>query len=438
MPAAGTQYDPTNQLPSVQPGAFPEPTPAMPSPLPTEQPQVNGAVKQSGAIATMADGILRGFMQGRAYHQAAQVMKLKKKSDDLQNSYQQDAQRLYQMTQSGVDQNSDEYKAAKSSVDGSWGALMDFYGQHVEAQDSGKKKSKAKQIEGGILGALQSKDPMEVSRAWYQVAQKAGPPIYGQIATLNTPEAKAQRQAQATTAQAGSVKAGNTLAREQAEKQRNDILAIPEDQRTDAQKAQLKSAEEILTPPAKATTEFEQTRASIARKVAEDPNYVLTDSEKNILGGGKPTYPKPPGSAAALKPGTFGYALTQKYGPTPTFEQYMESRREEAKARHVSGGAGSSEDKAYQKWHGYYKEHYPDMGEDEWDTLARRKIEGIGQMVAGQIGTDAATQPKQFDSDVIASAIDNLRKMPQYSGNSFISTKPSIMAIARKSRWPWR
>src|SRR5277367_313421 len=160
MATAGAQpYNPLNPTPYQAP-VLPDPTPAQPSPLPTQMPEANGAVKKSGAIATVADGILRGFMAGRAQGQAAQVMKLKKKTDDLQNSYNQDAVRLYQLTQAGVDPNSDEYKAAKSSVDGSWGALMDFYGQHVQPQDDGKKKSKAKQVEGGIIGALQSKDPM--------------------------------------------------------------------------------------------------------------------------------------------------------------------------------------------------------------------------------------------------------------------------------------
>lgn len=204
MPEAQTgfqKYDPQSSAPYQAP-VLPDPTPAQPSPLPTQGPEINGAVRKSGAIATVADGILRGFMNGRAYHQAAQVMKLKKKTDDLQNSYNQDATRLYQLTQAGVDQNSDEYKAAKSSVDGSWGALMDFYGQHVSPDDDkGKKKSKKDKVEGGIMAALTGGDPMQQSQAWYKVAQKLGPPVYGQIAMLNTPQAKAQREAQATGAQ---------------------------------------------------------------------------------------------------------------------------------------------------------------------------------------------------------------------------------------------
>jgi hypothetical protein len=221
--SAAQQYDPTSPTPYQAP-VLPDPTPAQPSPLPTQGPEINGAVKKSGAIATVADGILRGFMQGRAYHQASQVMKLKKKTDDLQNSYNQDAVRLYQLHAAGVPEDSQEYKSAKSSVDGSWGALMDFYKGHI-TPDDGKKKSKAKKVEGGIVGALTGGDPMAQSAAWFQVAQKMGPPVYGQIAMLNTPEAKAKREAGQINAQTGvaAAKADATGVQAQDVKNENDL-----------------------------------------------------------------------------------------------------------------------------------------------------------------------------------------------------------------------
>jgi hypothetical protein len=410
------QYDPTSAAPYQAP-ALPEPTPAMPSPLPTQMPEINGAVKRSGAIATVADGILRGFMHGRAYHQAAQVMKFKKKSDDLQNSYNQDAVRLYQLTQAGVDPNSDEYKAAKSSVDGSWGALMDFYGQHIEGQDDkGKKKSKAKKVEGGIMGALTGGDPMAQSSAWYQVARKLGPPVYGQLAMLNTPQAKAERQATTTAAQNTAGQQEVNAQRIQAEKDRNTVLNIPEDQRTPAQKAQLERAESVLTPVAtKGLDEFNQERAAIARKVAEDPNYVLTPSEQAIVAQGRPTFPKQPGSTAP-KPGTFGDYLIKKYGENYTAEDYIKARHEAAAAGHIAGAgrSGASEDKNYAKWDQFYREHDPEMGFEERDALVRHKVEGAGQEAAGEITHDAIAEPQQFDNDVISAAIDKLRALPQY------------------------
>ena len=194
MPATGAQqYDPENPNPYVAP-VLPDPTPAMPSPLPTQMPEINGAVKKSGGIATIADGILRGFMQGRALNQAKQVMQLKKKTDDLQNSYNQDAVRLYQLTQAGVDPNSDEYKAAKSSVDGSWGALMDFYGGHIQQMTGdkpGKKKKTDQQLPPQAVLTNPASTPFEKAQAWYQVSKMAGPPVYRQVAMLNTPQAKA-------------------------------------------------------------------------------------------------------------------------------------------------------------------------------------------------------------------------------------------------------
>ena len=220
----------------------------MPSPLPTQMPEINGAVKKSGAIATIADGILRGFMQGRAYHQAAQVMKLKKKTDDLQNSYNQDAVRLYQLTQAGyndpnaTDDQKKEWAAAKSSVDGSWGALMDFYGQHVQPQE-GTKKSKGKKIEGGIIQALTGGDPMQQSQAWYQVSKQAGPPVYGQIAMLNTPQAQQTRANQAAMPglEAGQISHQQAMNTAQATidklgPQIADFANTPQGQWTEAQK----------------------------------------------------------------------------------------------------------------------------------------------------------------------------------------------------------
>jgi hypothetical protein len=250
MPAA-QQYDPTNPTPYQAP-VLPDPQPAMPSPLPTQMPEVNGAVKHSGAVATVADGILRGFMQGRAYSQAKQVMQLKKKTDDLQNSYNQDAVRLYQLTQAGVPEDSAEYKAAKSSVDGSWGALMDFYGQHIEqmtGDKKGKKKKTDQQLPPQAVLTNPTSTPFEKAQAWYQVSKQAGPPVYGQISMLNTPEAKAKRQAatinaqtgvtaaqaDATGAKAEGVKNENELTVEEAIKERDALLLKMQNQPASAQ-----------------------------------------------------------------------------------------------------------------------------------------------------------------------------------------------------------
>jgi hypothetical protein len=445
MPSTSIQqYDPTvpQQYQSVQ---LPDPQPAMPSPLPTQGPDINGAVKKSGAIATVADGILRGFMQGRAYHQAAEVMKLKKKTDDLQNSYNQDAVRLYQLTAAGVDPNSAEYKAAKSSVDGSWGALMDFYGQHIEqmtGEKKGKKKKTDQQLPPQAVLTNPASTPFEKAQAWYAVSKQAGPPVYGQVAMLNTKEAQAQRKAGELGAQ-NQVGLEETTARKiQAQKDYDELAGKPSEQLTDAQRTTLANAKAILYPPRQtgATRQYigpnnerdwylpgEAPEGWRAVPTGQGAPKLYTSPDKTkkeyYAPGAEPEgwqpYEKPGGG---LKEGSFGAALNQKYGDHPTFEEYLKARREWAQASHfASAGGPGAEDKAYNKWHAYYKEHYPGMGDDELDSLTRRKVEGAGQLQAGQIGFDAATQPQQFDSDVIAQAIDNLRKMPQYGG-----TNPTI------------
>src|SRR5271170_8022827 len=112
--ASAQQYDPTNPTPYQAP-AMPEPTPPMPSPLPQQGPDINGAVRKSGAVATIADGILRGFMQGKQMAEVKKTLQVKKRFDDLQNSYNQDAQLLHQMAASGVDPKSPEYQRAASA-----------------------------------------------------------------------------------------------------------------------------------------------------------------------------------------------------------------------------------------------------------------------------------------------------------------------------------
>src|SRR5882762_3285534 len=113
--AAPKTYSPTDAQP-YEAVVAPEPTPAAPSPLPTQGPQINGAVRTSGAIATMADGILRGIMNGRAQAGAKQVMQLKSKTDNLVASYNQDAKHLHDLHAAGVPQDSPDYQNAMKAV----------------------------------------------------------------------------------------------------------------------------------------------------------------------------------------------------------------------------------------------------------------------------------------------------------------------------------
>ncbi len=373
-------YDPSNPAPYQAP-VMPEPAQAMPSPLPQQGPEINGAVKKSGAIATVADGILRGFMQGRAYHQAAQVMKLKKKSDDLQNSYNQDAVRLYQLTQAGVDPGSDSYKAAKSSVDGSWGALQDFYGQHIE-QMNGEKKGKGKknqpQLPPQAVLTNPNSTPYEKAQAWYQVAKQAGPPVYGQIAMLNTPEAQQRRKIQQQGMQnqvAGadlesaeiSVKKAVTDAQGTVYKlggQASEYEKIPEANRTPAQKEvvdQYNSARRIM--------DESQRRGTGAAHLYQSPD---SKSQEYYTPGNEPEGWQPAQKAPTpTEEKRTDYDTAVKGGYKGSFEQWT---AEETARGHRLGappkagtgaGGGKGMEGSYQKALAYYKEEYPDMPEDK-------------------------------------------------------------------------
>jgi hypothetical protein len=225
MPAA-QQYDPTNPAP-YQAVEAPVIAPAMPSPLPTQGPEINGAVKKSGSAATILDGILRGAMQGHAWGQERKVMQLKAKGDNLNSSYNQDAVRLYQLAAAGIPEDSDEYKSAKSAVEGSWGALQDFRGQVLAQNGDGKKKGKKKdqQLPPQAILTNPASTPQEKAQALYEMSKKFGPPVYGQIAMLNTPEARAKREAGQINAQTGVVaaKADATGAQAQGVKNENDL-----------------------------------------------------------------------------------------------------------------------------------------------------------------------------------------------------------------------
>ena len=415
------QYDPTNPTPYQAP-ALPDPTPAMPSPLPTQMPEVNGAVRKSGAIATVADGILRGFMQGRAYHQAKEVMQLKKKTDDLQNSYNQDAVRLYQLKQAGVDENSDAFKAAKSSVDGSWGALMDFYGQHIEQMGGGKKGKSKKDQQQPPQAVLTNpaSTPYEKAQAWYQVSKQAGPPVLGQIAMLDTPEAQQKRANQAAMPglEAGQIR--NQQAQQAAQGTIDNLgpeiakfQNTPQSQWTDAQKQQYeryKQAYQAVNPPKIAEPKpGDQTKAALddlVGRIAENKDYKLTDNDKEIFRANKITI-DPKSKIHVTSRGEIisehedgSYRVLR--GPQKAYEPRGE------------GGGGSSEDKVYRKWDAYYKEHNPNLSAAERDALVRHKVEGAGQEQAGAIAHDATAEPKQFDNDVLTAAIDRVRALPQY------------------------
>lgn len=218
MPTASAvkPYSPTDPTPyeAYQP---PEPLPPAPSPTQDQQPEVPnlGAVKTSGAVAYAVNAGLRGFMQGKAHGEAVKAIRLKKQVDDIQGLYNTAAQNLLQLKQSGVAENSPEWKQAKSNVDGAWSALMSFYGQHLAPPE--KKRGKAAQAGHNLLDMFRSQDPAQVSQAWYAIAQKMGPPVYSQIQAAGGPISTSGREYQTG---AGEVEA----TRVKSEKELQDLL----------------------------------------------------------------------------------------------------------------------------------------------------------------------------------------------------------------------
>ena len=195
MPAPQS-YNPTAEQP-YQAYEPPQPLPVAPSPVagPGQQPyQFTGApTTHMGAVAGVLDNLFRGYMKGKESAEIKKVSDIATKTKNLQSSYNQDAERLYQMAQAGVSPDSDEYKQALSAVQGSWGALNDWVGQHVNGEDSGKKKSKSKTAQnqqGNLMEDLKSTDPNVKARALYQLQQKVGPPVLWQVKQLQTPGAQ--------------------------------------------------------------------------------------------------------------------------------------------------------------------------------------------------------------------------------------------------------
>lgn len=254
--AEAQEYSPLNSNPYTPTQAPPTPE-AKPSPLqdsPGFQFQGHGNISHAGAIAGVFDNVLKGFVNGHAMGEAHKALTLKKKSDDLNASYNADAQRLYQMKQAGVDEKSPEYQAARSAVDGSWGALQDFRGGLIDQQQSGGKKKPAKGAKTGQddpMMALSNPaaSPQEKAAALLAISKKLGPPVYGQIAALNTPQAQQARATQNTMGDADAAHATNTLTREQAQATYNKLAGKPEDQMTPEEKQQLSNARAVLNPP---------------------------------------------------------------------------------------------------------------------------------------------------------------------------------------------
>ncbi len=267
MPIQST-YDPTSanpyqapELPQQQPMPGTEPMPAKPSPF-GGQPgyQFNGGpISSGGAIAGIADNVLRGIVNGHAQAEQWKALKLKKKSDDLNASYQADTQRLNEIayrqyrSTGRVDTSSPEYQQAVSASNGSWSALQDFRGQLLEQQGGGKKKGKGKpQRSPQEVAADPNADPLEVAQTAYMVAQKIGDPAVLRVQSYNTPQAYRYWQQQQQQSQYQDLHAQNELSHEQALATYNKYAGMSKEQiekLPPEQQTAFENSKQVLWPP---------------------------------------------------------------------------------------------------------------------------------------------------------------------------------------------
>lgn len=233
--------------------AAPQPAVPVPSPLPPApgfQFEGHGNISKGGAAAGMLDNIMRGYMTGKSMGEAKKALQLKKKSDDLNSSYTADAQRLWTVTQKQIaengkiDPNSDEFKQAKSAVDGSWGALQDFRGQILD-DSGGKKKGGKKQQDRTPAEVLSDpkSTPVEKAQALHGVSQKLGAPIYGQVQAY---AAQAQARAQRPEVEDQELRSKAQLELDQLRSQKEPL--------TEAQQSRVKQLGEFLIPTPKVGT----------------------------------------------------------------------------------------------------------------------------------------------------------------------------------------
>jgi hypothetical protein len=335
-------YNPTAESPlamSYQPNQVADPKPATPSPF-GGQPGYQfkpEPISHGGAIAGLMDNVLRGIVNGHAMREANKAMQLKKKSDDLNQSYNQDAQRLYQLAHSGVDPKSPEYQSAQSAVNGSWGALQDFRGQLLEQQGGGKKKPGSKGKQGEQTNPLTAltdpnADPAEKAKAVYAISGKLGAPVFGQIASLNTPQAQQQRATQST--QAGTSQATAGAQKDQAELAQKITALTVKDKRTPEEDAQLDGLKKEYTDLNNTLHPQKMTATSGHRYSEDGKDQYEVDAEGNEV----PNTRRPRSTASTTpKVGSFGDFITAAYGDKPTAKQYEEGRAAWAKS-----GAGTT------------------------------------------------------------------------------------------------
>ena len=251
-----------------------------------------GNITHGGAIAGMADNLLRGFMDGRAKGEAMKAMKMKRETDNIRANVDLASKNFYNVAASGADQNSKEFKDAKAASDGAWNSWTTYLQGHITPPDAGKKGKGAKVKEGlaGMFG--KGDDPAQVSQGYYQVAVKMGNPVNHQVAALYGPQAKQARQTAADTATAKGVNAQTSVATAQHDAQtaqyqsRMDVLTAkqndPKVGLTKAEQQEQYRLTDVLTPP---KDQKEQVSRYITRWNAQSPEDKAKPEQQAVQKG---------------------------------------------------------------------------------------------------------------------------------------------------------
>lgn len=403
---ATQQYDPSNPQPyqAYQPPETKATADPLPPPPNLQGPgfQPSFGPSRLGGIATVLDNVLHGFVQGRQMKQAQQVMQARAKQDNLRASYEQDAQRLWQLAQAGTPKTDPDFIKAQQAVQGSWGALQDWIGQHIQQDDQkGKKKSKKGQD-----------DPQQQARdraaQIFQLSQKLGPPVLGQVQQFYTPEAQANRQAQNLNAQ-------HEQNRAQAQTAIDELLKTPQEQWTEAQKQSYESNVAIVNegrqekPVAHGQTEW-----LVDPKTGEKREFEIVDGKRVAVQGAEGFQPVPPTPKEST--------TTRQYkGPGGQLDWFKPGDEPDGwtavpvggrgRAAGGSGGTGSNPiTKRFNNWVNFFKS----QGQNDADARqnAKAKVEGAGMGPALSLAQKAEDTPGLFDSDIIGQAMQNIAADP--------------------------
>lgn len=281
---ADSPYTPLN-LPEVTPRQVP---------IQEETPVDNlGAVSRGGAIAYMADKILRGVMQGYDFAQQRKADQFNKKLKAQEDIYHQQADQFNALSKAGYgpvlkdpsqisspgftqtpefQAASPEWKAAYNRLFAANQAIMQTIGSRIP-QPKQSKKSKQGQANGQDQSNLlqrflnHQKDPQDALQAVYTAKMNMPPTPFIEMMPYFTAQyhqqvgQKAQTAASAQTGQLATTEAATAKAQNEERLQQLLAQAPPADPTAaKAREDEISRLQEALAPPQKTFTAAETTR----------------------------------------------------------------------------------------------------------------------------------------------------------------------------------